>query len=142
MDFEKMATSPIAYTADFENMRNVSRDLYLRPIDFAKIGILLINGGIYDGTEIVSKEWIEKCMAKHARGNGEEYPNQNELDFTYGMWMDEFKGESIVFSYGKNGQYLILFPQHGILLTIFSDEKDHDLFYRDKLLDWLLTAIK
>lgn len=102
----------------------------------------MLNGGTYDGKEIVSREWIEKCMTKHARGKGEEYPDQNELDFTYGLWMDEFEGETVLFSYGKNGQYLIILPQHNLLLTILSDDKAHDVFYRDKLLYYLLTSIK
>lgn len=139
--FQPLGMSPYAYSADFENMGNVSRDLYLRPVDFAKIGILLLNGGEYDKKQIVNKEWIDKCMKKQARGQGQEYEEQGDLDFGYGLWMDEYHGEKIVFSCGKNGQYLLMLPNRGILITVLSDEKEFDIFYREKLLNWIVTAI-
>jgi CubicO group peptidase (beta-lactamase class C family) len=139
--FKPLGISPIAYTVDYENMGKVGRDLYMRPVDFTKIGMLLLDKGKYEGQQIVPEEWVEKCMTAQTKGPGEEYPDQKDMDFAYGLWLDQYKGRQIIFSYGKNGQYLLMFPQEDLLLTVMSDEKEHSLFYRGKLLDWLTSAI-
>lgn len=139
--FQPLGISPIAFTPDYERMGNVGRDLFLRPVDFAKIGMLLLNGGVYEDQQVVPAEWVKKCMTAQTRGKGEEYPDQGEIDFGYGLWLDEYKDIKVVFAYGKNGQYLIVLPELGLLLTVTSDEKEHRVFYREKLLDWLIAAI-
>ena len=39
--------------------------LYLRPHDMAKIGYLFLNGGEWDGEQIVPREWVEDATVKH-----------------------------------------------------------------------------
>ncbi len=45
--------------------------LYLRTEDMAKIGVLVMNKGVYDGTRYLSEEWIDLCtLVKHENNSG------------------------------------------------------------------------
>jgi CubicO group peptidase (beta-lactamase class C family) len=134
--FQPLDISPITYLADYEGIGNISRYLYLRPMDYAKIGMLLLNEGRFMGEQIISKEWIKNCMVKHTNGPGPEYLNQENMDFGYGLWRYEKNNMDIIFSYGKNGQYLIIIPDMDILISTTSDEKDFTFSYREKLIEW------
>jgi CubicO group peptidase (beta-lactamase class C family) len=39
--------------------------LYLTPHDMAKIGYLFLNGGEWDGEQVVPREWVEEATRKH-----------------------------------------------------------------------------
>ena len=59
--------------------------LYLRTEDAAKLGILVLNGGVYGGKRILSEEWIQKMTAVHA------HPTSTHTKFEYGyqIWVTE-----------------------------------------------------
>ena len=54
------------YYWQYENgMPHCHSDLYLLPRDMAKIGLLALNNGSWNGRQIVPKEWIEESTQKH-----------------------------------------------------------------------------
>lgn len=79
--------------------------LYLRSRDMAKIGQLLLNGGRWQGKEIVSENWIQQSIA------------QNAPDRTYGYqwWLGHLEaGDRSIFAYGaqgRGGQFIIIMPE-------------------------------
>ena len=51
--------------------------LRLRPPDMLKIGILLVNDGVYEGKRILTKSWVDESLTSHvARGDGGGYGYQ------------------------------------------------------------------
>jgi CubicO group peptidase (beta-lactamase class C family) len=78
--------------------------LWLRPYDMAKIGYLYLNGGRWDGNQIVSASWVEASIQQHA------------LDRTYGYqwWLGNFEVDGHQFAaygaQGRGGQIIIVFP--------------------------------
>jgi len=47
--------------------------LSISAIDLAKIGQLYLNGGKFNGKQIVSKDWIKKTLTPNIRNNGYQY---------------------------------------------------------------------
>ena len=78
--------------------------LWLRPYDMAKIGQLCLDGGRWNGKQIVSSSWIEASIQQHAP------------DRTYGYqwWLGNLvvQGRQIpVFAaQGRGGQFILIFP--------------------------------
>lgn len=50
--------------------------LYLRPRDMAKIGQLVLQGGVWRGRRIVSQEWLRDSTREHLSGDGVGYGYQ------------------------------------------------------------------
>ncbi|WP_235021689.1 serine hydrolase domain-containing protein [Chitinophaga eiseniae] len=57
-------------------------DLALKPVDLAKIGQLLLDGGQWNGKTLISADWIKKAKSMNTVfGNGNGYG--------YGFWIDK-----------------------------------------------------
>jgi len=57
--------------------------LYIRPEDFAKIGLLVVNGGVYSGQRIVSEEYVGLATANHV----DIVKESDRFDYGYQIWV-------------------------------------------------------
>lgn len=57
--------------------------LTLTPMDMAKIGQLYLNGGIWEGKQIISSKWIEESTIEHSRWK------KRNLSYGYLWWINE-----------------------------------------------------
>ncbi len=79
--------------------------------DFAKFGRLYLNKGIWDNTQIINADWINKT----AQRNGYNYSNQ--------WWQT---GANDYFAQGILGQYIYLHPQKNMIILRFGLNYGHD----------------
>ena len=61
------ATNISGWVIDTAGTNTAGWGLTISPMDMAKIGQLYLDGGIYNGKQIVSKEWIEESTKEHSR---------------------------------------------------------------------------
>lgn len=87
--------------------------LQARAIDFAKFGRLYLNGGKWNGKQIVSKEWVELSTHSDPFGNNKHFYNNNWGigPLKYGSY----------YAIGLFGQYLYMFPEKNIIIVRFGD---------------------
>ena len=57
--------------------------LTLTPMDMAKIGQLYLNGGMWEGKQIISSKWVEDSTIEHSRWKKENLP------YGYLWWVNE-----------------------------------------------------
>ena len=84
--------------------------LYIRPEDFIKIGMLVINGGVYDSKRIVSEEYVTLATSKHVDISAES----ERYDYGYQIWVGK-NNDSFLFN-GMLGQNLLGFKRNGIVV--------------------------
>jgi CubicO group peptidase (beta-lactamase class C family) len=103
-----------------------------------KFGRMLRDGGVYNGIQIVPKEWIQTASTIHS-----ETPRNGTADwlagYGYQFWMnakDGFRGD------GAYGQLCMVFPKRNIVFTMLCEaanmQKEVDSIY--KLLDVIEVA--
>lgn len=82
--------------------------------DFARFGKLYMNGGKWNGTQIVSEEWVRKSItpAELLDENGEKNNR-----YGYCWWMAEHKGSKVYYMRGILGQYVICVPDSELLIV-------------------------
>ena len=93
---------------------------YLTPKDLLKFGQLYLNDGEWNGQQVISKEWIEKSMAKH-----EFLANTvDQNKYGYFLWHKTYKinGKSVdsIEARGAGGQYIFMVPDYDIVAVITS----------------------
>ncbi len=84
--------------------------LYLNEEDLAKLGYLYLNDGVWDGTQIVSKEWVKESLTPYISA---------EEGFQYGFkwWLYPLNGEFAWMCLGFGGQHLMVFPQEKLIVV-------------------------
>lgn len=115
------------FTWRFNPDRSSSEDfcqVHLRPRDMMKIGLLYLNGGKWNGQQLISPEWIEASLAKHSV--------VNQTDYGYLWWRQwlNVDGKRIegVTAKGNGGQRIYLWPslQAAAVVTAGSyNERSH-----------------
>ena len=83
---------------------------YLRPIDFTKFGLLMLNQGKWDGQQLISKSWIkESTLPKVDQHHG----------YFWTLHEREVGGKKMksIEAWGNGGQFLIIIPQIDMTIT-------------------------
>jgi len=98
--------------------------LKLYPSDLHKIGLLLLNDGIYEGVQIISKSYIREMkklrnLAPNDYVKGRVLPKYGH---GYNLWLCD---NDIYFHDGNGGQYLICCPSKEMVISITADEEEH-----------------
>ncbi len=105
--------------------------LYIRPEDIAKIGILVMNGGVWHGERIISESYIHEATRAHM-----EVPiSAGEFNYGYQIWVGR-DGNSFLFN-GMLGQNLLAFPASEIILV--TNASNDEMFQQD---DYFKIALK
>jgi CubicO group peptidase (beta-lactamase class C family) len=113
------------YGATSETM--AAHGLHLRPRDLAKIGQLVLDGGVWNGTRLVSQEWLDLATTTKVA-----VPNEPRLGYGYYWWtVPEASGFS---TWGHGGQYAFVVPGKRMVLVMVSfPDTDSDEMHGGKL---------
>ncbi len=86
--------------------------LYLSTYDMAKIGYLMMNGGQWEGQQIVSKEWVEQSLRPTVQFN-------ERRGYGYQWWIPEHRdGQARIFAgNGYGGQFLMVAPEYDLIVA-------------------------
>jgi CubicO group peptidase (beta-lactamase class C family) len=87
----------------------------MRPRDFMKLGQVMLDGGRWNGRQIVSREWVERSLAPHSGLNARD-------DYGYGWHLLEFRvGQKTYRAFnagGNGGQLLVVVPGLDLVVMI------------------------
>ena len=109
-----------------------SSGIYMYPQDMAKIGYLCLNNGTWNGTQIVSSEWIEVSQTD----------NPGAIPYGYLWWLFPDQSPVYYFAGGANGQKIVIVNEIDmvIILTAHVDRLQDEII-RDYIIRSHLTAI-
>ena len=85
--------------------------LYIRPEDFAKIGTLMVNKGVYNGTRLLSEEYVKMATMQHVDAK----KVSGLFDYGYQIWSSRV-GDAFLFN-GMLGQNVYCFKNNGIVIV-------------------------
>ena len=117
--------------------------LRLRTEDLAKFGQLLLQNGVWNGKQLLPKEWIKKATSFKIESNDPGNKNPKELNdwaqgYCYQMWRG--RNNSVRLD-GMGGQFVMLFPDKDAFVVMTANARNT----QDELNlihNYLLPAIK
>ena len=90
--------------------------LHTRTDDMNRIGTLLLSGGVYHGTRIVSKAWIDGLLHP-----AQTYPTPWGFPgsrYALCYYHYTYAGEDLTYGLGWGGQFLVVVPSRGVVVTV------------------------
>lgn len=100
-------------------------ELYMEPIDMAKIGYLYLNDGQWDGAQVVPAEWVAASTHKQIAATLED-------GYGYQWWVDD---DGYYMALGYSGQFVFVVPDLDLLAVFVSDLAEQDFYTPQHLLD-------
>ena len=118
--FEPLGVTDFLWTGG--EMAETSGGLYVRPRDLLKFGVLYLNGGNWQGTQIVDADWVSKATAIQF-----PFDMEQRNGYGFGWWtrthplygdtgpvnsMKAFHGG------GWGGQFIFVFPEYELVVAM------------------------
>jgi CubicO group peptidase (beta-lactamase class C family) len=106
--------------------------LYVRPRDMAKLGQLFLDGGRWNGKQVISEAWVKASVTPHV-GAAKIDPAAKATGYGYQWWLGSFRvGDRDVPSYGargRGGQFIIVLPDQQ-MVVVFTSPPDNPLMFQ------------
>jgi CubicO group peptidase (beta-lactamase class C family) len=111
--FGPLGIRDVYWPADPQGYTHGWGDVCLRPGDMARLGLLFLNQGRWNGQQIVSREWIMDATERQI-GTG----TYRKDDYGYGWWVSRSESEFTFFGAdGNGGQYIRVVPSLNLVLV-------------------------
>ncbi|MEM7720940.1 MAG: serine hydrolase [Pseudomonadota bacterium] len=90
-------------------------DMALSPRDLLRIGQMVLDGGQWDGAQVVPAGWLSESWQPRARSpwSGDQYG--------YGWFLTRLGGTDVAYGRGFGGQMLAVAPERRVVIAITSD---------------------
>ena len=102
--------------------RLMDGSLQLRPRDMAKIGLLMLDNGVWRGERILSEEWISESTTEFLTAD-------ENLSYGYLWWLGSIPhGEDdskVILANGWGSQFIMVIPDAGIVITTTGGNEDN-----------------
>ena len=106
--FDHMNISVVNWEESPEGVNTGGWGLHIQSESLAKVGQMWLDGGVWNGKQLISKEWIEQMSSKHANGG--------DYGYGYQTWMCAYPGA--VRADGALGQYVIVVPEKDVVIVL------------------------
>lgn len=90
---------------------HAANGLYLTIDEFGNFGEMILNGGVYKGKRIVSKEYLDMACIN-------QLPKEWDTKYGFQFWIN-FDGKSFRAD-GKFGQFILIFPEKDMVVAVQS----------------------
>jgi len=112
--FEPLGIHDLLWRADPQGHTRGWGDLYLKPLDAAKLGYLWINKGVWEGKQIVSASWVEDSVKANSYGGMDSYG--------YGWWISN----DSYYASGRGGQTIKIYPAYNAVIVTTGSRLEYD----------------
>jgi hypothetical protein len=112
--FEPLGIDEATWTTDPQGFNRGWGDLALYPEDAAKLGLLWLQNGRWDGLQVVSEEWVRAASERRMKDAG-----GRPEDYGYGWWVSDPAEEEIAFvqAAGAGGQLIKVLPELDMMVV-------------------------
>jgi CubicO group peptidase (beta-lactamase class C family) len=128
--FEPLGISDWGWDRDPQNYPFGGHGIKMRTEDLAKLGILFLRKGRWQGRQVVSREWVEEAVQPRFFWDV-DYGPLNNVDYGYLWWTAEAGGYPVFIAWGWGGQFAFCVPDLDLVVATAADgwvgtaEADH-----------------
>jgi len=90
-------------------------EVFMTARDLARLGLLLLSQGVWDGHEIIPMDWVHECVAYQSEGQ----PFVGS--YGYGWWRRSIHGHPAFMGKGYGGQFVVVVPDSDLVVVVASD---------------------
>ena len=129
--FDPLGIREFYWYANESNETGGAGNLYLTTLDFAKMGLLVLNKGMWNGSQIINPDFIDRIFERTF-----DISHDSPFADSYGtMWYKArrtFGGKSFeyIFASGNGGNHLVVIPAKSMVIALTSSAYGPGLGHR------------
>ena len=105
------------WPADPEGYEMAFGHLLMTPRDMAKMGLLFLRNGVWDGVQLIDAGYVEAATARQAPGR----PPPEGVGYGFLWWVDDLASPPTYFAGGHGGQYIYVVPALDLVVVTTAD---------------------
>jgi len=111
--FAPLGITAFEWVRGYDGADIAASGLRLRPRDLARIGQMVLNGGRWEGRQIVSEDWLAQSF--ETRVNVDV-----DIDYGYQWWLspEHAEGPPMIAGMGNGGQRLFIVPEADLVVAV------------------------
>jgi len=123
--FEPLGITDVKWPTNPQGITIGWGEMWLKPHDMAKFGLLYLNKGRWEDKQVVPESWVEASTRQHIDANLFK-------GYGYQWWIDP---AGYYLAIGYLGQYIVVIPDKQMVVVFTSDLEGKSFFIPKKLLD-------
>ncbi len=112
--FDKIGMKSATLSSDAQGIGDGGNGYTLTIEDMLRFGQLYLNGGKWQGEQVVPEYWTREAGIAHVKRN------VGTANYGWQFWVREFSGANTFFAWGYAGQFIFIIPQKNIVLAFAS----------------------
>ena len=108
--FSHLDVEPGEWGQDAEGHNNGCGDLHLAARDAAKFGLLYLNDGVFEGNQVIPKDWVEDSLQTYSVNEAfvKRVGDFRDIGYGYQWWSANAGDTHVNFAWGHGGQLIVL----------------------------------
>jgi CubicO group peptidase (beta-lactamase class C family) len=111
--------------------------------DLAKLGLLYLKEGTWEGHEVLPKQWIHSSISKKV---AQKYADKTQGGYGYFWWIKQVGTEAplnkeMFYAAGSGGQRIFVVPDDGLVIAVNS-ANDKEALMPEQFASYMVQAIK
>jgi CubicO group peptidase (beta-lactamase class C family) len=115
--FDKIGITKLEWRAYKDGITLGGFGILTTPREMGKIGQLVINDGMWNGAQIVSKDWIDEMTTARVPPSETQ---TTDVAFCYQWWKDIKR--YVIFTWGHGGQFVFINKDKNLIVVITSEK--------------------
>ena len=133
--FEPLGITSAEWGTDPQGIADAGNGLSMTARDAARFGQLMLQGGEWDGEQLVPAGWVSASTSVQNPAYGD-----GTGSYGYQWWIRQMGGYDSFFAFGAYGQYIIVLPELD-LVTVLASAPGNSYTARNLMIDYLLPAV-
>jgi CubicO group peptidase (beta-lactamase class C family) len=120
--FDPLGTTPAFWQIGWEGYRSGHADLQLSARDLARFGQTYLDGGVYNGTQVVPAAWIDESWQRYTEDAWyfDVGPNWHS-NYGYQWWVIDAGPHTYNLAWGHGGQQIAVLPEQDLVVVLTAD---------------------
>ncbi|MFX0062876.1 MAG: serine hydrolase domain-containing protein [Candidatus Hermodarchaeota archaeon] len=131
--FNSLGISEIEWSTDPQGFYFGGSRMRLKTRDMAKLGYLYLNNGIWDGEQIVPKEWVISSTEKYIALD-------DYVEYGYQWWI--YPQLDAFLAVGWGGQRIVIIPKYNLVVIFTGNMGESVVSHYKMIADYIIPAIE
>jgi CubicO group peptidase (beta-lactamase class C family) len=117
--FDQLGIQQVYWYTNAANQTGAAGNLYLSTLDFAKLGLLVVNEGTWGGTQFINSDFIKE-LVEHKKFDLSPFADSYGMLWYKSSGMIKGKNVDYLFASGNGGNHLIVVPEEEMVVALTS----------------------
>jgi CubicO group peptidase (beta-lactamase class C family) len=119
--FDPLGAEVGPWRKDVDGYNWAAGELHARARDAAKFGMLYLNDGDFEGTQVISADWVHDSLQTYSEDAYHNIGDFRDIGYGYQWWSAEVGDYDVNFAWGHGGQLIVLVDELDMVVVVTAD---------------------